>query len=210
MIGPGSDKNKPKGLMARSYGLTKTSFVQYFHLMLYIACLCPTQPKSPRSRVQREIYQWQEPIISMIAAFLITRWRGWQRVGRPKSPKCSDLCGFSPPTRPMAPMAHPIWEEGAGFLLTAFFPRRDGWSNPCLWLFQNEDYFLVNAIQQMLTAPPYTCVWLISLSLELIAPFDKVSLIDNGVWMGSVPRRFSEIIKQHDVFELPRLIDHEY
>ena len=129
-------KNKPKGLMARSYRLTKTSFVQYFHLMLRIACLCPTQPKSPRSRVQREIYQWQEPIISMIAAFLITRWRGWQRVGRPKSPKCSDLCGFSPPTRPMAPMAHPIWEEGAGFLLTAFFPRRKDWSNSCLYFFR--------------------------------------------------------------------------
>ena len=35
-------------------------------------------------------------------------------------------------------------------------------------------------------------------------------LINNCVWMGYVPRRFSEIIKQHDGFELPRLIDHEY
>ena len=203
-------KNKPKGLMARSYRLTKTSFVQYFHLMLRIACLCPTQPKSPRSRVQREIYQWQEPIISMIAAFLITRWRGWQRVGRPKSPKCSDLCGFFTTDQTNGTNGPPNMGGRSRISLDSVFPTEGRLVQSLSILFQNEDYFLVNAIQQMLTAPPYTSVWLISLWLELIAPFDKVSLIDNGVWMGSVPRRFSEIIKQHDVFELPRLIDHEY
>ena len=169
-------KNKPKGLMARSYRLTKTSFVQYFHLMLRIACLCSTQPKSPRSRVQREIYQWQEPIISMIAAFLITRWRGWQRVGRPKSPKCSDLCGFFTTNQTNGTNGPPNMGGRSRISLDSVFPTEGR---------------LVQSFHAHCTAI-YLCLTDFSI-IGVNCPIWQ-SFIDNGVWMGSVPRRFSEII----------------
>ena len=149
--------------------------------MLHIACLCPTQPKSPRSRVQREIYQWQEPIISMIAAFLITRWRGWQRVGRPKSPKCSDLCGFFTTDQTNGTNGPPNMGGRSRISLDSVFPTSvqsvQSVRSVQYFFFSEWGLLLVNAIQQMLTPPPYTCVWLISLSLELIARHGKVSLM---------------------------------
>ena len=113
--------------------------------MLHIACLCPTQPKSPRSRVQREIYQWQEPIISMIAAFLITRWRGWQRVGRPKSPKCSDLCGFFTTDQTNGTNGPPNMGGRSRISLDSVFPTSvqsvQSVRSVQYFFFQNEDYF---------------------------------------------------------------------
>ena len=139
--------------------------------MLHIACLCPTQPKSPRSRVQREIYHWQEPIISMIAAFLIIRWRGWQREGRPKSPKCSDLCGFFTTDQTNGTNGPPNMGGRSRISLDSVFPTEGRLVQSLSILFQNEDYFFINAIQQMLTAPRYTCVWLISLSIGVDCSF---------------------------------------
>ena len=112
----------------------------------------------------------------------------------------------------MAPMAHPIWEEGAGFLLTAFFPRRDGWSNPCLYFFRmrtTSSLMLFNKCSLHRHIPVFDW-FLYHWSWLLVMAKFHCWLINNCVWMGYVPRRFSEIIKQHDGFELPRLIDHEY